>query len=113
MSNKIETKIDLGITRSSFANKTEVATLILTTFIPSDGGIRSSAMVMWLTDRSSIHFAGKGGDFTRRMASNPNVRATVQALDQQHNQVFTPEAVAELTADAKDYYEVLSSAKAA
>jgi hypothetical protein len=94
--------IDLGLTRQASNREMEKAIMELRTDKGFRGGLRSSATVFWTngTWKSCELF----GDFSKTVMQNPNVRATQKAIDTQHAQVFTPAAIAALTAEALAHY---------
>lgn len=103
--------IELDISRLEYndATRPQRAVLTLETAKSYRGGLESDAKVYWVGKnfRSfAMSLSAKGGgDFSKLVLhSHPTVKATQKAIDSQHMQAFTAEAVAELVASAKAYY---------
>ncbi len=111
MANAKQQDIDLAITRYEYGDldRKQSAVLTIETSKHYIGGLRSSASVYWVGNRMRSHcfsLCGDSGDFGRNrlMISAPSVKATQKAIDKQHAEVFTPDAVAVLVEAAKAHY---------
>jgi|ERR1700722_26252 len=100
--------IELGIERKNYSKQDERAVLTLKTDKSFRGGLRSSATVYWCRERVRSHCFGvagaAGGDDFGITLKQSALRATQAAIDRQHAEVFTPEAIASLTEAAKAHY---------
>lgn len=102
--------IDLGITRYEYGDvaRKQVAVLQIQTRKYYNGGLISDATVYWVGNHSRqncIALGGDGGDYGKRLKiSARDVKATQKAIDRQHAEVFTPEAIAQLVEYAKLHY---------
>lgn len=103
-------EIELGITRLEYGDTTrpQRAVLELKTGKHYDGGLVCRASVYWHGFHSRSQLIGLGtnsGDYSRRPArTDTGVRATQKNIDNRHAEIFTPEAVAAITAEAKAHY---------
>lgn len=104
MAQKKTQHIDLGITRVDMGREVR-AELTVETDKGYRGGIESDARVSWVGNGFRTHAfgLGAGGDFTKKFLLTPGI-CTQKKIDTQHAQVFTPEVLDALTAEAKDYY---------
>lgn len=107
--------IDLGITRFEYGEmeRPQRAVLTISTGKGFNGGLRSCVTVFWLSpgSRSTMLGLGGGGDFSKTVkVSDRTVRATQKAIDTQHAEVFTPEAIEELKQAATAHYAKYISA---
>lgn len=99
-------KIDLGLTRQDYSNRSNRAELQLTTGKSYLGGVRAKADVGWVGDhfRTVAMSFGEGeGDYSKTIATAPG-SATQANIDRCHAKAFTPDSIALLTAEAVDYY---------
>lgn len=102
--------IDLGITRFEYGDKgrKQKAVLTIETDKYYNGGLLSDATVYWVGDHSRqtcVALGGDGGDYRKRLSmSAREVRATQKAIDKQHAEVFTADAIAHLVDGAKLHY---------
>lgn len=111
MAKEQQSDIDLGITRFEYGDteRPQRAVLTVSTSKYYNGGLISNATVYWVGDHSRQNMMclgdPSGGDYTNRLkVSARTVKATQKAIDTQHAEVFTAEAIARLTQAAKDHY---------
>lgn len=116
MAEKKEQKIELGFTRLEYGDpaRPQRAVLELSTDKHYDGGLVSRASVYWHSDHSRsqlIALGGSGGDYSHRPSrTDRSVRATQKAIDKLHADVFTPDVIQMLTAEAKAHYAAVVEA---
>jgi hypothetical protein len=106
MAEKRTIKVDLGLNRPDHGT-TRTAILELETSKGYSGGVESDATVFWYGNGGRQHafaLGGGGGDFTAKLHYDRTAKATQKAIDRQHDQVFTPQKIAELTEAAKAHY---------
>lgn len=110
-------EIELGITRMEYDDpeRPQRAVLELQTAKHYDGGLVSRASVYWHGKHSRSHAIGVGnsttGDYSRRPArTDTGVRATQKNIDTRHAEIFTPEVVETITAEAKAHYAAVVEA---
>lgn len=102
--------IQLGIVRCEYGdlNRKRFAVLEIETGKYYNGGLISDANVYWVGDhsrQSCLSLGGKDSDYNKRLKiSAKTVKATQKAIDTQHAEVFTAEAVADLVKYAKLHY---------
>jgi hypothetical protein len=102
--------IELGITRYEYGEmaRRRVAVLQIETSKYYNGGLISDAGVYWVGDhsrQSCISLTGSGGDYGKRLkVTDRNVKATQKAIDKQHAEVFTADAVSALVEAARRHY---------
>jgi hypothetical protein len=93
------------MTRPGCGGRLETALLELETGKHYNGGIASSARVIWDYGTGYCHAFGMGvkGDFSTALVKRPGI-ATQKAIDKQYTEVFTPAKIEELTTLAKAHY---------
>lgn len=110
MANAQVQKIELGFTRLEYGDpaRPQRAVLEVSTDKHFDGGLVCRASVYWYGEHSKsqlISLSGTSGDYSRRpIRTDRNVRATQKAIDNRHAEIFTPELVEAMTAEAKAHY---------
>lgn len=104
-------EINLGFTRLEYNDpeRPQHAVLELSTDKHYDGGLVSRASVYWhgktMRSQAIAVGGGPGGDYSRRsVRTDRGVRATQKNIDARHAEVFPPEVVEAITAEAKAYY---------
>lgn len=111
--------IDLNRSRTDNIGRVTTARLALVTGKHYNGGLDAAARVEWVGDHfvtrtMSIGGADNLGDFYVTLArTERTVKATQKAIDRLHDQTFTPEVIAEVTARANAWYDAQDAAKAA
>ena len=108
---KVRTEVELGFTRLDYDNDPNSLRRAVLEFETLedyyDGGIVSTATVFWDRDGGRSHHSCIGeparGDYSST-AGHSTLPATKPNIEKQHAQVFTPQAIAELTAAAKAHY---------
>lgn len=110
-------EIELGITRLEYGDpeRPQRAVLELQTAKHYDGGLASRASVYWHGKHTRSHAMGVGnsktGDYSRRPTrTDKAVRATQKAIDRRHAEIFTPEVVETIIAEAKAHYAAVVEA---
>jgi hypothetical protein len=91
------------LNRNDHSGRLETARLRLETRKSHNGGLYSGANVEFCRD-GMVTFE-LCGDFSIKILHNRAARATQKAIDTQHAQVFTAEAIAGLQDQVKAYYE--------
>jgi hypothetical protein len=110
MANSQKQDIELGITRFEYGDmaRKQVAVLEIETSKYCNGGIVSDVTVYWVGNHSRqtcMSLGGGGGDYGKTLKrSSREVKATQKAIDRQHAEIFTTEAVAQLVEYAKLHY---------
>ena len=100
--------IELGITRYEYGEsaRSRSAVLEIRTGKGYNGGVRSDCSVFWVGLNSRQLCAGHGWFWwrLRLKQSKTTIKATQKAIDKQHAEVFMPEVVEALKAEAKAHY---------
>lgn len=109
--------IGLGIIRYEYgeADRPQCAVLEIETSKYYNGGLISTASVYWVGENCRQQMMSLGGDtdgdYSKRIkVSAKTVKATQKAIDAQHAEVFTPEAIAQLAEYAKLHYAAVVNA---
>lgn len=109
MAHSQKADIELGIVRYEYGdkNRKQMAVLQIETDKYHNGGLLSDASVYWVgaSMRSRCMSLGGSGfsDYDKRLKLSPG-RATQNAIDKQHMEVFTKEVLASLVEYAKLHY---------
>ncbi len=113
MANDQKQDIDLGITRLEYGDAARAKRAVLEIETGKGSrGIASRADVFWVGGGGRQHcfaLGGSGGDFSKRLKVS-DARATQSNIDRQHAEVFTPEVLASLTAEARAHYAAVVAA---
>ncbi len=112
MSQKQTQDIELGIVRLEYGDsaRPQRAVLTIETSKYYNGGLISDAHVYWVGNSCRSNMMSIGGDdsvgdYSKRLNVSPRtVKATQKAIDKQHAEVFTAEAVAGLVQGANEHY---------
>jgi IMP cyclohydrolase len=101
-------QLDLDIVRYEYddVNRPQRAVLFLETGKAYNKGLEATATVFWISSASRSHAfgLGGGGDYSKKIATEPTARATQKAIDTFNTATFTPAVCNALLEDAKGYY---------